>query len=435
MLSNEDDRLMIVEAIWDYNEFFQQRFHGAITHKRTDLETMNCPRSCLHDQTMELNSNDENADDKQARQQQNLAISELFFYAYSHKYIRTQLKESLSTISSFGDNPICNSCADDNETSNASKQEIEREVHRIFTHQDSFTLPLLEKVVKSNKIVCMFLPIFNTNSVLFNECFIERLKANYSTIFDIYCTRETGMVYMMKDSNLIERNNQNQQEMLHDCNSFYRQQLKMMKENYEWRVIEDHNVSASVCNNDKKTTNFRVFAQISPQLILKTATDSFNDFCHFYSIAAEFATGMYLTESSIKALSRVYSNQIEKERRGEFPVISDHVIIIENGKAASIGMIVYSKALNERLQNNGIATSNDHHDYASIYSIATREKFRGKGYATMIVITLLELAKRRGYTKVILHASEQGCGLYSKLGFEKKMQIDVCSVALLSTEK
>ncbi|KAF0981887.1 hypothetical protein FDP41_011748 [Naegleria fowleri] len=430
---------MIVEAIWDYNEFFHQRFYEAITHKRSCMQTMNCPRSCLDDDYEYILRNDNNNHTNQedtscfARQKQALAISELFFYAYSHKYNIPQLKSTTNLSSSSFE--IIDPNSDQDECCTELKEEIEREVQRVFTNTETSStdlFALIEKVVKSNKIVCMFLPVFNRNSIRFNERLIERLKMNFSSVFDFYCTKETGMIYVMNDSNLKFECQENftQKQELHDCNLFYRQQLQVMKEQYGWSIIED------ACDvNNHQTTNFRVYAQISPQIILKTATDSFNEYCHFYSVAAEFATGMYLTEDSVRALSRVYTNQIEKEQRGECQKLSDHVIIMENGKAASIGMIVYSKALKEKTQHNDLFPSNGSHDFAGIYSIATRENFRGKGYATMIVITLLELAKKRGVSKVILHASEQGCGLYSKIGFEKKMQIDVCSIALLSTVK
>ena len=52
-----------------------------------------------------------------------------------------------------------------------------------------------------------------------------------------------------------------------------------------------------------------------------------------------------------------------------------------------------------------------------LYSLATRSTYRGKGIGTAVMTIALNLAKNRGYKNVILQASEDGIGIYTKLGF------------------
>ncbi|KAF0980779.1 hypothetical protein FDP41_013262 [Naegleria fowleri] len=55
---------------------------------------------------------------------------------------------------------------------------------------------------------------------------------------------------------------------------------------------------------------------------------------------------------------------------------------------------------------------------ASINHVATREGHRNKGYATFIMIALLDIAMHRhGYNKVVLEATGMGIQIYGRLGF------------------
>jgi GNAT superfamily N-acetyltransferase len=53
-----------------------------------------------------------------------------------------------------------------------------------------------------------------------------------------------------------------------------------------------------------------------------------------------------------------------------------------------------------------------------IMSMFTEPAFRRRGLATLIVKGLVEVARKKGYSRVVLHASGQGRLVYSKLGFE-----------------
>jgi predicted GNAT family acetyltransferase len=54
----------------------------------------------------------------------------------------------------------------------------------------------------------------------------------------------------------------------------------------------------------------------------------------------------------------------------------------------------------------------------SIENIGTRKKFRGKGYAYLIMCKLLKEAKKLKYTQACLTASESGSKVYAKVGFQ-----------------
>jgi GNAT superfamily N-acetyltransferase len=57
-------------------------------------------------------------------------------------------------------------------------------------------------------------------------------------------------------------------------------------------------------------------------------------------------------------------------------------------------------------------------DTAGIYGLATLEDFRGKGIGMKMMSFLLNHAKSSGYKNLILQATEDGIGIYKKLGFE-----------------
>jgi GNAT superfamily N-acetyltransferase len=52
-----------------------------------------------------------------------------------------------------------------------------------------------------------------------------------------------------------------------------------------------------------------------------------------------------------------------------------------------------------------------------LYGLATLAAYRGKGIGTALMTYSLNLAKELGYTYAILQASEDGIGIYQKLGF------------------
>lgn len=61
---------------------------------------------------------------------------------------------------------------------------------------------------------------------------------------------------------------------------------------------------------------------------------------------------------------------------------------------------------------------------AGLYDIATLPTARGRGVGTAVTAALLEAARERGCTEVVLHASGAGIGVYRRLGFTP-----VCTVS------
>ena len=56
-------------------------------------------------------------------------------------------------------------------------------------------------------------------------------------------------------------------------------------------------------------------------------------------------------------------------------------------------------------------------DTPYIMSMYTEPAYRRKGLATLILRGLIDVARKRGYARVVLHASRKGRRVYSKLGF------------------
>lgn len=53
----------------------------------------------------------------------------------------------------------------------------------------------------------------------------------------------------------------------------------------------------------------------------------------------------------------------------------------------------------------------------TLYNILTYPRYRGKGYGRALVEAIVEQARVRGVSALNLYATEQGAGLYKKLGF------------------
>lgn len=61
-----------------------------------------------------------------------------------------------------------------------------------------------------------------------------------------------------------------------------------------------------------------------------------------------------------------------------------------------------------------------HNGSVGLYFIATLPEFRGKGYAKSLVSELINLSFEKGFTEMVLHASDDGRWVYSKLGFQSE---------------
>ncbi len=62
-----------------------------------------------------------------------------------------------------------------------------------------------------------------------------------------------------------------------------------------------------------------------------------------------------------------------------------------------------------------------------LLSMYTEPECRGKGIATMIVEEAMDWARKKGFSTLVLHASEMGRRVYSRLGFKRswEMMVDV----------
>lgn len=58
-----------------------------------------------------------------------------------------------------------------------------------------------------------------------------------------------------------------------------------------------------------------------------------------------------------------------------------------------------------------------------LLSMYTEPRYRQRGVASAIVLAAVELARRRGFPRITLHASEAGRPVYAKLGFERTWEM------------
>ena len=56
-------------------------------------------------------------------------------------------------------------------------------------------------------------------------------------------------------------------------------------------------------------------------------------------------------------------------------------------------------------------------DVAGLYFIVTRKDAQKKGYATLLIKSVLNQCFEKGIKEVVLHANNNSFGLYQKLGF------------------
>jgi len=54
---------------------------------------------------------------------------------------------------------------------------------------------------------------------------------------------------------------------------------------------------------------------------------------------------------------------------------------------------------------------------AGVYSVATKSAFRGRGFGSALTWAALDEARRQGISTVVLQSSEDGKGIYTRLGF------------------
>jgi GNAT superfamily N-acetyltransferase len=58
-----------------------------------------------------------------------------------------------------------------------------------------------------------------------------------------------------------------------------------------------------------------------------------------------------------------------------------------------------------------------------LLSMYTEPRFRGKGVASLVVREAIKWCKKKGYSRLALHASRKGRGLYRKLGFSRTWEM------------
>ena len=60
-----------------------------------------------------------------------------------------------------------------------------------------------------------------------------------------------------------------------------------------------------------------------------------------------------------------------------------------------------------------------------LLSMYTEPNYRGRGLGTRIVREAVRWCREHGYTRLVLHASRQGRGLYRRLGFERTWEMRI----------
>ena len=83
----------------------------------------------------------------------------------------------------------------------------------------------------------------------------------------------------------------------------------------------------------------------------------------------------------------------------------------------NINMIKFSIYYQENKPVSVIELFKSNDKTVGLYGLATLERYRGKGIGTALLTFVLNKCKELGFSNVILQASEDGFGIYKKLGF------------------
>ena len=89
----------------------------------------------------------------------------------------------------------------------------------------------------------------------------------------------------------------------------------------------------------------------------------------------------------------------------EYDQTAIHLLALEDGQAVGCGRLVFFE------------------EYAKIGRVAVLKENRGNGYAKMICEELVNIARERGATKVILDSQCSAEGFYRRLGFASEGEI------------
>lgn len=89
--------------------------------------------------------------------------------------------------------------------------------------------------------------------------------------------------------------------------------------------------------------------------------------------------------------------------------LCDVVLAEEDGRIVGTAIVFYYQSVPSVFNVSG--------KNAYITSMYVKEECRRKGIATIMLQQLIDNAKKKGYSIIMLNASEMGKGLYKKLGF------------------
>ena len=111
--------------------------------------------------------------------------------------------------------------------------------------------------------------------------------------------------------------------------------------------------------------------------------------------------------AGLESMDAQYSAQL----RYEVPSGSTRIWVIEiDGKIAASGALKLTDWLPR--------PDGSRRGLAYVHSVYTEPPYRRQGLARLILNTMIEYGRQNGWSRLSLHASEMGRGLYEELGFK-----------------
>jgi GNAT superfamily N-acetyltransferase len=142
--------------------------------------------------------------------------------------------------------------------------------------------------------------------------------------------------------------------------------------------------------------------------------------------------GMLLNLDNYKPVQNI--NHVNAVIGNDVKLIQDYAdVVAKNWTPTDLNVLeYYNKAMPSILNDNTVKFSiyyqennpvsvielfNTNDKTVGLYGLATLEPYRGKGIGTALLTFALNKCKALGFSNVILQASEDGFGIYKKLGF------------------
>ncbi|EFC38287.1 predicted protein [Naegleria gruberi] len=174
---------------------------------------------------------------------------------------------------------------------------------------------------------------------------------------------------------------------IQDLTEYYQEKRRWMVENMEYSSIPIFS-GRKICENEKKS--FELVEMKSPEEMVQ-----------FWTCQSDAFSGVPQISDNLKEIIR-----------------NDTSTVAPDSSVKSFTVGIKQKLSNGQVEIVACGKLVMGKHVASINHLATRDGHRNQGFATILMVSMIDMAKQLGYTKMVLEATEMGIGIYEKFGFK-----------------